>query len=274
MNIQEIVAILTNSGIEPNEANVEVKMLIEHYCNYGIKDIIMGRPLDYEKLKIVKEKAQLRARTKLPIQYIIGATYFMNNLYTVTPDVLIPRDETEIVVRHALKIIDDNNLKTILDIGSGSGCIACSIAQNTNCKVLSCDISEKALNIAKQNAKKLNIQNIEFIHSDLFQNISKEQRFDLIISNPPYIPKGTDLQKEVTFEPKTALFTNDEDGTEFYKKIIEQGKMHLNKNGYIVFELGINQSSIVEEYFKQHNYSNIIIEKDLANIDRVISAKI
>ena len=105
MNIQEIVAILTNSGIEQNEANVEVKMLIEHYCNYGIKDIIMGRPLDYEKLKIVKEKAQLRARTKLPIQYIIGATYFMNNLYTVTPDVLIPRDETEIVVRHALKII-------------------------------------------------------------------------------------------------------------------------------------------------------------------------
>lgn len=274
MNIQEIVAILTNSGIEQNEANVEVKMLIEHYCNYGIKDIIMGRPLDYEKLKIVKEKAQLRARTKLPIQYIIGATYFMNNLYTVTPDVLIPRDETEIVVRHALKIIDDNNLQTVLDIGSGSGCITCSIAQYTNCKVLSCDISEKALNIAKQNAKKLNIQNIEFIHSDLFQNISKEQKFDLIISNPPYIPKGTDLQKEVTFEPKTALFTNDEDGTEFYKKIIEQGKIHLNKNGYIVFELGINQSSIVEEYFKQHNYSNIIIEKDLANIDRVISAKI
>lgn len=273
MNIQEIVTILTNSGIEQNEANIEVKMLIEHFCNYGLKDIIMGRPLDYEKLKIVKEKALLRARTKEPIQYIIGSAYFMNNLYTVTPDVLIPRDETEIVVRHALNIIKTHKIKSILDIGSGSGCIACSIAQNTDCDVTSCDISEKALNIAKNNAQNLNIKNIKFIHSDLFQEINN-QKFDLIISNPPYIPQNTQLQKEVTFEPKLALFTKDKDGTEFYKRIIEQGKNFLNSNGYIVFELGINQSNIVKSYFEQNDFKSIIIEKDLANIDRVISAKL
>ena len=98
MSIQQIVEILTNSGIEPREATIEVKMLIEHFCNYTAMDIVMGRPLDYEKLKIVEEKAKLRAKTKMPIQYIIGQAFFMGDYYKVTKDVLIPRDETELVV--------------------------------------------------------------------------------------------------------------------------------------------------------------------------------
>lgn len=272
MNIQEIVSILVNSGIEQNEAATEVKMLIEHFCNYGAKDIIMGKPLDYEKLKIVEEKTKLRATTKQPIQYIIGKAYFMGNYYRVTPDVLIPRDETEVVVRHAIDIINKNSYKTVLDIGTGSGCIACTLAEKTNCCVSASDISEKALNIAKENAKNL-FQNIEFIQSDLFNEIENERKFDLIISNPPYIPKGTELQKEVQFEPKTALFTSEDTGCEFYKKIIEQGKFYLNKGGSIVFELGINESDIVFGYFKENGFSDISVEKDLAGIDRVISAR-
>ena len=190
MNIQEIVSILTNSGIEPNEANIEVKMLIEHFCNYTAKDIIMGKPLDYKKLEIVKEKAILRAKTKKPIQHIIGQAYFMGSMYKVTPDVLIPRDETELVVRHAIDIIKTNNLKTVLDIGTGTGCIACAIAQNTNCEILSIDISENALHVADTNIHTLGIKNVTLKHSNLFSNISHET-FDLIISNPPYIPLGT-----------------------------------------------------------------------------------
>ena len=271
MNIQEIVQILVNSGIEPNEAVCEVKMLIEHFCNYGAKDILMGRAINYEKLKIVKHKAELRAKTKQPIQYIIGKAYFMGNYYKVTTDVLIPRDETELVVREAIDLININGYKTILDIGTGSGCIACSLSELTKCKVYAVDISAKALEIAKINAKNL-FQNIQFIESDLFSNI-KECSFDLIISNPPYIPLGTKLQTEVEFEPKLALFTSEESGCEYYKKIIEQAKDYLEKNGSIIFELGINQSQTVKELFKSNGYENIKITKDLSGIDRVISAK-
>ena len=272
MNIQEIVSILTLAGIEPAEANKEVKMLIEHFCNYSAKDIIMGNPLDYEKLKIVKQKAELRALTRQPIQYIIGKAYFMGNYYKVTPDVLIPRDETEIVVRHAIDIIKKNSFSTILDLGTGSGCIACSLADYAD-EVTACDISGNALKIAKENAQNLH-KKIEFIESDLFSNISNNKQFDIIISNPPYIPIGTELQKEVQFEPKTALFTSEATGCEFYKKIIEQAVKYLQKGGYIVFELGINESEQVKSYFQANGYSDITVEKDLSGIDRVISARL
>ncbi|MBO6272208.1 peptide chain release factor N(5)-glutamine methyltransferase [bacterium] len=272
MSIQEIVSILTNSGIEPNEATQEVKMLIEHFCNYGAKDIIMGRPLDYERLNVVKEKAILRAKTKQPIQYIIGKAYFMGNFYKVTKDVLIPRDETEIVVLHAIDIIKKNNFSEVLDIGTGSGCIACSISDK-NVNVTACDISSKALTIAKENAARLD-KGVDFIESNLFLSIPIDKKFDLIISNPPYIPAGTELQEEVKYEPSIALFTSENTGCEFYKKIIEQGKHYLNQGGYIVFELGINESDLVKTYFETNGYTGITVEKDLAGIDRVISAKI
>ena len=273
MNIQEIVSILTSAGIEPREATQEVKMMIEHFCNYRAKDIIMGKPLDYEKLKIVEQKAILRAKTRQPIQYIIGKAYFMGNYYKVTPDVLIPRDETEIVVNNALQIIKDNNLKTVLDIGTGTGCIACTIKLKTNTEVTAVDISCRAIEIAKENTL-AHHTDIEYIESDLLSNIPNNRKFDLIISNPPYIPIGTELQKEVTFEPEIALYTSESTGCEFYKNIIEQGKKYLNENGYLVFELGINQSDTVKSYFIENNYTDIKIEKDLNGIDRVISAKL
>ena len=109
MTIQEILKILTDSGIEPNEANVEVKMLLEHFANYGAKDIVMGNKLTSDKLAIVKEKAELRARTRQPIQHIIGFADFMGEKFIVNPSVLIPRDETEILVRKAFEIINENN---------------------------------------------------------------------------------------------------------------------------------------------------------------------
>lgn len=270
MSIQEIVEILTNSGIEPREATIEVKMLIEHFCNYRAVDILMGRPLDYEKLEIVKEKARLRAETKMPIQYIIGEAYFMGDYYNVTPDVLIPRDETELSVVRALSIIKEKGFKSVLDIGTGSGCIACAIAKCSKTEVVSVDISKKALCVAKSNVEKLKLSNVELLESDLFENV-QDRRFDLIISNPPYIPVGTTLQKEVTFEPESALFAEG-DGTGFYSAIIEQSKKYLNVGGYIVFELGINQSETVKSYFEENGFKDVVIEKDLAGIDRVITA--
>lgn len=276
MTIQDIVKILTDSGIEPNEANVEVKMLIEHFAGYGVKDIIMGKKLDSKKLEIVKEKAEIRARTRRPVQHIIGIADFMGEKFIVNPSVLIPRDETELLVRKAIEIINENNFKTALDVGTGSGCIACMVAKHTDCQIIGLDISTDALNTALDNASRLNLYNKAiFRKSDVFSNVKEGESFDIIISNPPYIPprEKETIQKEVTFDPEIALFTKDADGLEFYEKITNQSLKILNSGGYLIFELGINQAEAVKNFMSQ-NYTNIEILKDLAGIERVICGKL
>lgn len=275
-NIQEIVKILTDAGIEPNEANVEVKMLIEHFCNYSAKDIILGKKLDGEKLEIVKEKALHRAKTREPIQHIIGLADFMGEKFIVNPSVLIPRDETEILVRKSIEIINQNNLKMAIDIGTGSGCIACMIAKYTDCQIIGVDISNDALNTALDNASKLNLFNKAiFRKSDIFSNVKPSEKFDIVISNPPYIPysEKEKLQVEVKFEPEIALFSED-DGVNYYTRISSEAPTVLNKNGYLIFELGINQSDYVHEIMEKSGFENIEIIKDLAGIDRVIYGKL
>lgn len=275
MSIQEILKILTDSGIESNEANVEVKMLLEHFANYGAKDIVMGNKLTAEKLEIVKEKAELRARTRQPIQHIIGFADFMGEKFIVNPSVLIPRDETEILVRKAIEIINENNFKMALDVGTGSGCIACMVAKHTDCQIIGLDISTDALNTALDNASRLNLFNKAiFRKSDVFSNVKPRESFDIIISNPPYIPKGTKLQKEVTFDPENALFAKDEKGLEFYEKITQGAPAILNKGGYLLFELGIGQAEDVKNIMEKNGFKDIEIIKDLAGIDRVICSRI
>lgn len=276
MTIQDIVKILTDSGIESNEANIEVKMLIEHFANYGVKDIIMGKKLDEKKLALVKEKAILRAKTRQPIQHIIGFADFMGEKFIVNPSVLIPRDETEILVRKAVDIINENNFKMALDVGTGSGCIACMVAKHTDCQIIGLDISTDALNTALDNASRLNLFNKAiFRKSDIFSNVKPGESFDIIISNPPYIPPSekTNIQKEVSFDPDIALFTKDNQGLEFYEKITTQAPTILNPNGFLIFELGIGQSEAVKNIMSK-NFKNIEVIKDLAGIDRVISGQL
>ena len=269
MSITEIVQILIDSGIEPNEANVEVKMLIEHFCGFSAMDVILGKKLDYEKLKIVEEKALLRARTKQPIQHIIGFADFMGEKFIVNERVLIPRDETEILVRKALEVI--NGGETVLDIGTGSGCIACMIAKLADAQVLGVDISTEALNTALDNASRLNLFNKAiFRKSDIFSNV--REKFDIIVSNPPYIPHGTPVQKEVEFEPKTALFAKD--GLEFYEKITAEAPKFLNSEGWLLFELGEGQSQAVKVLMESYGFKSIEILKDLGGIDRVIAGRL
>lgn len=276
MSIQEILKILTNSGIEPNEANIEVKMLLEHFANYGAKDIILGNKLTPEKLQIVKEKAELRAKTRQPIQHIIGFADFMGEKFIVNPSVLIPRDETEILVQKAIDIINKNNFKMALDVGTGSGCIACMVAKHTECQIIGLDISSDALNTALDNASRLNLFNKAiFRKSNVFSNVKPGESFDIIISNPPYIPpkEKENIQTEVKFDPKQALYTKDEKGLEFYKKITNEAPKILNKNGYLLFELGIGQAQDVKLLMEQNGFFDIEIIKDLVGIDRVICGK-
>lgn len=275
MSIVEIVKILTSAGIEQSEANAEVKMLIEHFCGYSAVDIVMGKRLDEGKLSIVKEKAQLRARTRMPIQQILGFAYFMGDKFKVSKDTLIPRDETEILARKAIDIINKNNLKSALDIGTGTGILACTIAKYTLSKSTALDVSDNALKIAEENIKKLDLsEKVKTLKSNLFEKVS--EKYDLIVSNPPYIPlseKAT-IQKEVIFDPDLALYTKDEKGLEFYEKISKNAKNYLNKNGYLLFEMGLGQSEDIKQTLEQEGYKNIQIEKDLAGIDRVIIAQI
>lgn len=275
MSIVEIVKILTSAGIEQNEANAEVKMLIEHFCGYSAIDIVMGKRLDESKLNLVREKAQLRARTRMPIQHILGFSYFMGDKFKVSKDTLIPRDETEILARKAIDIINKNNLKSALDIGTGTGILACTIAKYTLSNATALDVSENALKITEENINNLGLsKKVKLLKSDLFENV--DEKFDLIVSNPPYIPlseKAT-IQKEVTFDPELALFTKDVKGLEFYEKIIKEAKNYLNKNGYLLFEMGIDQSKEIKELLETNGYKNIEIIKDLAEIDRVAIAQI
>lgn len=273
MLIQDIEKILTDSGIEPNEAKVEVRLLIEHFAGYSLVDILMGKKLTEDKLKIVEEKAKLRAKTHEPIQYIIGLADFMGEKFLVNKDVLIPRDETELLVRKAIKIIKENNFKMVLDMCTGSGCIACMIAKLTNSQAMGVDISTEAIHTAFKNMEKFGLYNRAiFRKSDIYSKIREDEKFDLIVSNPPYIPpkEKETIQEEVSYEPDLALYTTDEKGIAFYEKIIKDAPKFLNKGGYLMFELGIGQSTSVAQLMKKAGFENIKVLKDLANIDRVI----
>lgn len=273
MNIQEITQILIDAGIEEREAKKEIKMLLEHFCNYTEKNEILGHKLTDEQLHILKSKAEARAADRTPVQYIIGESYFMGHFFKVTHDVLIPRDETEILVRKAIEIIKENRLESVLDIGTGSGCIACTIANNTNATVLGVDISTDALTIALDNVTRLGINNkAVFRKSDLFEKVHSDEKFDMIISNPPYIPNGTLLEPEVRHEPEIALFA-EENGLQIYRKIISDAPNYLNSDGWLIFELGIGESEDIRAMMSEH-FENIRVEKDLAGIDRVIYGKL
>ena len=247
MSIREIVNILTSSGIEENEANAEVKLLIEKFCNLTAVDIVMGKKLDSNKLNIVRQKAEFRAKTRTPIQQKI------------------------------IDIINKNNYKKALDIGTGTGCIACEIAKYTIAQVIGLDISSDALQIALNNASAMNLHNKAiFRKSDIFSNVREDEKFDIIVSNQPYIPgsEKINIQKEVTFDPDLALYTNDEKGLEFYEKISKDAPKYLNEQGYLAFEIGMGQSEDVKNILIKNGFKNIDVEKDLAGIDRVIIGQI
>ena len=277
MDIRAITNILIDGGIEPNEAKAETLIMLDHFFNYNLKKEVMGETLTPEQFDFIAEKARYRVQTGMPIQYITGFADFMGEKFIVNKSVLIPRDETELLVREAVCIIRGNGLEQALEIGSGSGCISCMCAKLANIQVLGVDISNDALRVAIDNAARLNLFNKAiFRKSDIFSKIKDYEKFDIIISNPPYIPlkDKNSLQKEVKHEPELALFAKDDFGLEFYERIIKDAHKFLNPKGFIAFELGINQSSYVKKLLENNNFYDIKVIKDLAGIERVISGQI
>ena len=275
--IKEVENILKSANIE--EYKKEAQILITEISGLTLEDIILDKPVSNCE-KIIK-LAKKRANEKVPIQYLLGYCYFMGEKFKVNNSVLIPRDETELLVNHAFELVKNNQNKIdILDIGVGSGCISCALAkklQNKDIEVLGIDISSDAIITALDNVNTLNLERKVILRkSDLFSKIRDCEKFDLIISNPPYIPPSekNNLQKEVAdFEPHIALFTNDELGIEFYQKIINKSLKYLKQNGFLAFEIGIGQAGKIKNLLES-NFKDIKIIKDLAGIDRVISAKL
>ena len=255
-----------------NEAISEIDFVLKEHFGLDKTKLMINPELINNYKSELDEIIEERLRTRKPLQYIINKAVFGDNIYYVDKNVLIPRPETEILVQEVSKYLNSNS--SILEIGTGSGCIAISLAQALrNDNIVSCDISQGALDVAKLNADKICPERkINFINSNLFENI--DGKFDAIVSNPPYIDEAlkVDMLPEVlNFEPHNALFAENE-GMLIYEKIIEHAPRYLNNGGLIAFECGINQAQKIKELLENNAFLKVIIITDLSSIDRIVLA--
>ncbi|MDR1244479.1 MAG: peptide chain release factor N(5)-glutamine methyltransferase [Endomicrobium sp.] len=229
------------------------------------------KPTDKQMLQY--ENYVLKRSNREPLAYITGFANFMGFEFKVDKNVLIPRPETEILVEVALKIAKEKNKKSVLDLCTGSGCIAISLAKlGVFEDIVASDISVNALAIAKENVLINNASNIKFIESDIFEKIP-DCKFDMIVSNPPYVTEYeyADLEPELKFEPKKALTAQD-DGLFFYKEIATNITKYLTVNGYIILELNSNKAEDIRQIFSDNKYANIEIINDYCGLPRVLKA--
>ena len=261
----------------------ETELLFTEILNYNQLDLYLNKDISLDKAQasLISEVLKRRIQGQ-PLQYILGKTEFMGLEFKVTPDVFIPRPETEILVETVIKqssiIHHPSSVPNILDIGTGSGCIAISLAKLlSNVKIIATDISSSALKIAQRNALLNNLDDkIKFINSDLFT--SYELRFtnyDIIVSNPPYIPASEIevLQAEIKYEPRIAL-DGGKNGLDFYRRIIKETPSYLKKGGFLIMEMGFNQREAIKNIFQKSRVFQIIeFVKDYNNIDRVVVAQ-
>ena len=219
-------------------------------------------------------KATERRAKGESIDNIFGFTEFYGIRFDVNKKVLTPRMETELLVEQVLKCQKNFKNCTILDLGTGSGAIAVAIAKNCDAKVTAIDVSKVALSVAEQNAKKNDVR-IEFLHSNLFQDLKRKRKFDIIVSNPPYIPSSEieKLDKNVReCDPLVAL-DGGEDGLDFYREIISKLGKRLNSGGYVFFGVGKGQASEVKKLLKESGFEEIKTTKDYNKIERIVSGK-
>lgn len=253
------------------DSHMKASILLQYVLKQTKQELIINSEKIVEPSKVNEYNNYLQEIIKgTPIQYITKHQQFMALAFYVDENVLIPQPDTEVLVEEGIKVIKEQNME-VLDLCTGSGAIAVSIAHYCkNSTVTATDISQEALEVARKNAN-LNNVNIEFIESDLFDELT-ERSFDIILSNPPYIETDiiNTLEKDVQAEPHLAL-DGGKDGLEFYKKILNEAHKYLKTNGYIMLEIGYNQGNAVINL--EHKNLKLITKqpiKDLAGNDRVL----
>ncbi len=249
-------------GIEETDAD----FIIAEVLNVPRTELIFVKEIDGKTKRKILECAKLR-KQHMPVDAIFGKTWFYGLPFTVNADVLTPRQDSELVVDVALKEIKNNNYKTVLDLCTGSGCLAVAIKANADVTVTATDVSQKALSVARQNAKDNNVK-ISFIRSNMFNDV--EGQFDVIVSNPPYIDSEEmqTLDEEVlSYDPKLALDGGDF-GLKFYNIIHENVRKFLKDSGTLILEIGDDQKELVLSLF--NDFECVEALKDYGGNDRVL----
>lgn len=261
---------LKDSGIE--EYQLDAWYLLEYVTGiskasyYGDPNRELSAAQAEEYWKCIEKRSE-----RIPLQHITGVQEFMGHEFFVNEHVLIPRQDTEILVEHALDKVEDG--KKVLDMCTGSGCILLSILKRYQVQGTGADISSEALQVAERNRKHLALPQVEWLQSDLFEKI--EEKYDVIVSNPPYIQTGVieSLQEEVRLHDPYIALDGKEDGLFFYRRIIEDAKAYLEDGGWLLFEIGYDQAEPVTRLMEQAGYSEIHVKKDLSGLDRVAGAR-
>lgn len=266
------------------EADIEEAALDAWYLLEYVTGISRASYYGNPEMNVEEEKENAyfacvdRRSRHIPLQHITGEQEFMGYTFAVNEHVLIPRQDTEVLVEEALKIIRPG--MRILDMCTGSGCILISLLKMAREKKhmegiegIGSDISEAALKAALGNADNLSVQ-AEFVRSDLFDSV--DGRFDMIVSNPPYIRTSVieELQEEVRLHDPYIALDGHEDGMYYYRRIIEESLKYIKNSGYLLFEIGHDQGKAVSELMEETGYSNVQVKKDLAGLDRVVSGMI
>ncbi len=261
---------LAAAGIE--EAKLDARLLLEELCGTDRNDLLVhgDRPVTEQQENSYVNYIELRSR-HIPLQHITGYQEFMGLRFKVTPDVLIPRQDTETLVEEVLKNLHDG--MRILDLCTGSGCILLSLLRYSNdCVGVGADLSKKALAVAEENAGALELM-AEFVQGDLFEPVTG--KFEIIVSNPPYIPSNVipTLMEEVREHDPLMALDGKEDGLYFYREIIGQASEYLYPGGMLFLEIGCEQAEAVTELMKNAGYRDVTVCKDLAGHDRVVSGR-
>jgi len=263
--------LITELGLDRSEAHLEADLLLQHLLKVN-RAWVMTHEQD-----ILNEDQQISFQTLLrrrldgePIAYILGYREFYGLPLKVTPATLIPRPDTETLVEAAFQKISVNVAWDILDLGTGTGAVALAIAKHRpTCNLIGLDASVEALAVAIENAQRLDLKNVRFIKSNWFSDLAAE-RFNLIVSNPPYIAEGDChlTQGDLRFEPRSALVSG-VDGLDDIRRIIQDAPNYLKPNGWLMLEHGYDQAQSVASLLKEHGFSQIDHTQDLAGTLRV-----
>lgn len=263
----------TQHHIDSPRVDAEILLAKVLNCNRIKLYIDQDKPLSKQELAMMHGFVERRAKHE-PVAYIFGEKGFMQDVFNVTPAVLVPRPETELLVERVAKLFDNKQNLSILDIGTGSGAIVLSLLKLfPNARATAADISIDALAVARINAEKLNVADrVKFVKTDIYNGLDSQQ-FDVIVSNPPYIPTQDlkTLDEDVKKEPQIAL-DGGADGLVFYRRIINEAELYLNQDGLLALEIGIGQGEAVANLCGRAGFKIVRIVKDYAGIDRNILA--